>query len=225
MSDNPLSRLGDAIAAIVASNPYVLLIIAIVFWVVVVRPILASRKAGNRTDSQVPDFTNDAQAPEVRDDQYIFTQQDYDDLIARTFVAWRDGEIDRFSSDARAIAVDNDAMHRIFDRTLDAIAFAFKDMPPEDDEFLIATRNGGVRTSYVLTNRCFVFFALDKGISAHDYEEAKIALDDIARIENSRKWGMNNLTIELDTGRTVTAKDLLDDHPANYLQHRLESQA
>lgn len=225
MSDNPLSQLGDAIAAVVASHPYALLIFVILFWVVIIRPILDSRKADNRTGTRIPDFTNDMQDPEVCDDQYDLTQQDYDHLIAKTFIAWHDGKVDSCFSDASSIAVDEDTVRRMFEPTLDVIAFAFADSPPKDDEFLIATRNGGVRTSYVLTNRCFTFFALDKGTSAHEYEEAKIAIDDIARIENSRKWGMNKLTIQLKTGRTVTAKDVLDDHPANYLQHRLNSAA
>jgi len=141
---------------------------------------------------------------------YSFGSEQRERLLARTCDAWKNGELAWLSPHFKTMA-DSKSLLKLdkmfFGQHVNAIAFAFKRAPPDEDEFLICANDGGVRLSSVLTNKYFYFFGLDDDVLANKYESGKIPLEKIRDCEVEKGLVFARATLTLESGTQLKLRD------------------
>ena len=96
---------------------------------------------------------------------------------------------------------------------------AFSEQPPDEDEYVINLKNAVKRCSYLLTNKYFYFFGLDKGVLSKKYPSGRVALTNIKEC-NYKKKGlvMYKAAITLKSGETIHIKDLMKSIPLDLIK-------
>lgn len=90
-----------------------------------------------------------------------------------------------------------------------------------DREQLLAAAATPARMSYVLTDRTFTFFGLDKGFLSNNYESGMLPFPAIKRISYEKKWtGLVTMNIGLENETELLLKDMPDTLPAEYISKR-----
>jgi hypothetical protein len=220
-----MNGLGNLFTEFLFENPFLWPVYALGLWHFIIRPLFGEQAAAKLAETTIPEYkpVSDGETADPAEIgwQHTVGNTAYIELLRRTQQAWSEGALDTFSPEARETGATFRGMAKVFEPHEEAISFAFKDKPPEADEFLVAAQNAGTQCSFVMTNKYFYFFGLDQGLMSNNYGMGKVAYSAIEKIDIKEGWIKNHITIHLFSGEALLVKDLIEDAPGRYLNLRL----
>lgn len=140
---------------------------------------------------------------------YKFTNDHLMALYKKTHEAWLIGKYSIYSDNYKTLAQEKSLeVFAISYRGIDfVINFAFRNIPPEDDETFTHAYYGQNWSSWLLTNKYFYSFAL----GSNDYKEYKVALSSIAEFEKDRWMLAHHILLKLKSGKSIRIEGMHGD--------------
>lgn len=221
--------IGEDIARWLGAFPLLWAPFLIFVWVFIIKPILRPYEKDRLDKTKLRKYSDDTNSSNdgntvTRSSGDIYGQDDYEDLLRKTQQAWLNDELGEFEPNAINVAADLQTIENAFSAHNAAILFAFRNGDPEPDEYLVSAMDGGIRISFVVTNKFFYCFGLDQGLLANKYEPRKVGITAIEKIDSIKKMVTHHMTLHLKSGERLVVKDLLDDYPVRYISYRLNQQ-
>ncbi len=215
-------EIGREILSIMLANPALIPVYLIALYLIVIRPVLKNRESRKLESSTLREIASPTASagPTKSLAPAPGTTLDLEALFRFTHHCWAQGDLDEMLGDnPRQTANEKsaDEFRALFAARLPALEYAFKDFVPGPDEFLIDVYYVPVGTSFVLTNRHFSFFNMDKGLLSMGGEAVRIPLSAIKTCDVYKK--IVSYKIEL----TLKEFEVLEitvpyDLPAAYIQ-------
>lgn len=155
----------------------------------------------------------------AKNNKYIFTDEDLQNLLNRTYREWSTGFLSPFSeyfvNYTKGKSESSFARSWMLSRNI--IRLTFNDAPPEFDEYLLFAN-----ASFVLTNKYFYFFTGENS-GINEPESGKIALSDIVYCHEPESGCIGyRITLMLKSGQTIFINGLFGNllHDAtNYIRY------